>query len=102
MSFIKTMSIFRQILQMWETAFFERWLDFNPKYSGYAVGYGLETIIGPIEIKYSSPENAKGYTWFSIGFCFNCNVIQFRYLLSWKQLERFIRYLQFLIKRNPE
>jgi NTE family protein len=42
-----------------------------PKYSGYAVGYGLETIIGPIEIKYSwSPENTKGYTWFSIGFMF--------------------------------
>ncbi|TDE55047.1 patatin-like phospholipase family protein [Flavobacterium sp. GT3P67] len=42
-----------------------------PKYSGYAVGYGLETRIGPIEIKYSwSPENAKGYTWFSIGFMF--------------------------------
>lgn len=42
-----------------------------PKYSGYAVGYGLETRIGPIEIKHSwSPENAKGFTWFSIGFMF--------------------------------
>ncbi|MFV8269203.1 patatin-like phospholipase family protein [Flavobacterium sp. GT2N3] len=42
-----------------------------PKYSGYAVGYGLETVIGPIEIKYSwSPEQPKGYTWFSIGFMF--------------------------------
>ena len=42
-----------------------------PKYSGYAIGYGLETVIGPIEIKHSwSPENAKGYTWFSIGFLF--------------------------------
>jgi NTE family protein len=42
-----------------------------PKYSGYAVGYGLETIIGPIEIKHSwSPQNTKGYTWFSIGFLF--------------------------------
>ncbi|MEP7094618.1 MAG: patatin-like phospholipase family protein [Flavobacterium sp.] len=42
-----------------------------PKYSGYAVGYGLETIIGPIEIKYSwSPELPKGYTWFRIGFLF--------------------------------
>ncbi|WP_035669237.1 patatin-like phospholipase family protein [Flavobacterium sp. 83] len=42
-----------------------------PKYSGYAVGYGLETVIGPIEIKYSwSPENPKGYTWFSVGFLF--------------------------------
>nr|WP_235889601.1 patatin-like phospholipase family protein [Flavobacterium restrictum] len=42
-----------------------------PKYSGYAVGYGLETPIGPIEIKHSwSPENSKEYTWFSIGFMF--------------------------------
>ena len=42
-----------------------------PKYSGYALGYGLETIIGPIEVKYSwSPETSKSYTWFSIGFWF--------------------------------
>lgn len=42
-----------------------------PKYSGYAVGYGLETIIGPIEIKYSwSPELPKGFTWISVGFLF--------------------------------
>ena len=42
-----------------------------PKYSGYAVGYGLETVIGPVEIKYSwSPEQPKGFTWFSIGFLF--------------------------------
>lgn len=42
-----------------------------PKYSGYAIGYGLETIIGPLEVKYSwSPENSEGFTWFSIGFWF--------------------------------
>lgn len=42
-----------------------------PKYSGYAVGYGMETVIGPIEIKYSwSPETPEGYTWFSVGFIF--------------------------------
>jgi len=42
-----------------------------PKYSGYAIGYGMETVIGPIEIKHSwSPENSKGYTWFSVGFMF--------------------------------
>ena len=42
-----------------------------PKFSGYALGYGMETIIGPLEIKYTwSPENSKGYTWFSIGFWF--------------------------------
>jgi len=42
-----------------------------PKYTGYAVGYGLETIIGPIEIKHSwSSEMSKSFTWFSIGFIF--------------------------------
>ncbi|MBS7256243.1 patatin-like phospholipase family protein [Flavobacterium branchiicola] len=42
-----------------------------PSYTGYALGYGLETIIGPIEIKQSwSPEMSKSYTWFSIGFLF--------------------------------
>ena len=42
-----------------------------PTYSGYAVGYGLESRIGPIEIKYSwSPELSKGYTWFKIGYEF--------------------------------
>ncbi|MFB9077749.1 patatin-like phospholipase family protein [Flavobacterium procerum] len=42
-----------------------------PKYTGYALGYGLETIIGPIEIKQSwSPEMSKSFTWFSIGFLF--------------------------------
>jgi NTE family protein len=42
-----------------------------PKNSGYAIGYGLETILGPIEIKRSwSPETNSGYTWFSVGFPF--------------------------------
>jgi NTE family protein len=42
-----------------------------PRYSGYAIGYGLETIVGPIEIKHTwSPETNKGFTWFSIGFLF--------------------------------
>jgi NTE family protein len=42
-----------------------------PKYSGYALGYGLESIIGPLEVKYSwSPETSKGFIWFSIGFWF--------------------------------
>ncbi|MBF00642.1 patatin-like phospholipase family protein [Flavobacterium coralii] len=42
-----------------------------PQYSGYAVGYGMETIIGPIEIKHSwSPETNKHHTWFSVGFWF--------------------------------
>lgn len=42
-----------------------------PQFSGYAVGYGMETIIGPIEIKHSwSPETDKHYTWFSVGYRF--------------------------------
>ena len=42
-----------------------------PQYTGYAVGYGMETIIGPLEVKHSwSPETGKHYTWFSVGFWF--------------------------------
>ncbi|MES2486808.1 MAG: patatin, partial [Bacteroidota bacterium] len=42
-----------------------------PAYSGYAFGYGMETIIGPLELKHSwSPETGKHYTWFSVGFWF--------------------------------
>ncbi|MFP9113125.1 patatin-like phospholipase family protein [Flavobacterium sp. RHBU_3] len=42
-----------------------------PTYSGYAAGYALETIIGPLEIKHTwSPETHKHYTWFAIGFWF--------------------------------
>lgn len=46
------------------------WIS-KPNYSGYALGYGLETIVGPAEIKYTwSPELNKGYTLISIGFSF--------------------------------
>jgi NTE family protein len=46
------------------------WLA-KPKYTGYAIGYGLESVFGPIEVKYSwSPELTKGFTWFSVGFWF--------------------------------
>ena len=42
-----------------------------PKNTGYAIGYGLETLIGPVEIKHSwSPETGKRYTWFGVGFLF--------------------------------
>ncbi|MES2813170.1 MAG: patatin-like phospholipase family protein [Bacteroidota bacterium] len=48
----------------------KEWIT-NPNYSGYAVGYGLETLIGPIEIKHTwSPETHKNYTWFTVGFWF--------------------------------
>ncbi len=46
------------------------WID-KPAYSGYAVGYGYQSIIGPIQIKHSwSPETKNQYTWFSVGFWF--------------------------------
>lgn len=46
------------------------WFEMR-KRTGFAVGYGLETIIGPIEVKYTwSPERSSGYTWFSVGFWF--------------------------------
>lgn len=48
----------------------ENWFT-KPTYSGYAIGYGVESIIGPIEIKHSwSPETHKHFTWFSVGFWF--------------------------------
>jgi NTE family protein len=55
-----------------EDALFEKvdWID-RKKQSGYAVGYGLETIIGPIEFKYSwSPDNPRPFAWLSAGFWF--------------------------------
>lgn len=46
------------------------WLSM-PDYSGYALGYGLETIFGPVEVKYSySPEVRAGQWFFSLGFWF--------------------------------
>lgn len=46
------------------------WLS-KVDYTGYALGYGLETFIGPIEIKYSwSPETNKNYWFFNVGFWF--------------------------------
>lgn len=48
----------------------DTWLS-KPKYTGYSFGYGMETIIGPVEIKHSwSPETKDHYTWFSVGFWF--------------------------------
>ena len=46
------------------------WLS-KPQHTGYAIGYGLESVIGPIEIKYSwSPEIRSGFTYVSVGFWF--------------------------------
>jgi NTE family protein len=47
-----------------------KWIK-TPQYTGFAMGYGLETIVGPIELKTSySPETKKALVWFSLGFWF--------------------------------
>ncbi|MCF6350115.1 MAG: patatin-like phospholipase family protein [Flavobacteriaceae bacterium] len=39
--------------------------------TGYAVGYGIKSIIGPIELKYArTPDNNLDYWYFNIGFWF--------------------------------
>lgn len=43
----------------------------RPDYSGYAVGYGMETFMGPIEAKYTwSPEGGTHIWFVSVGFWF--------------------------------
>lgn len=52
---------------LFETA---HWIS-KIQHTGYAIGYGLETIVGPIEIKYAwSPELTKGYVMVNVGFWF--------------------------------
>lgn len=47
-----------------------KWISW-PDYSGYGIGYGLETFLGPVEAKYTySPEIKKGMWFFSLGFWF--------------------------------
>lgn len=44
---------------------------FEDTRSGYAVGYGINTIIGPIELKYSwTPDNNQSFWLFNLGFWF--------------------------------
>ena len=44
---------------------------FEDTASGYAVGYGLKSFIGPIEVKYSwTPDNKSDYWYFNVGFWF--------------------------------
>ncbi len=46
------------------------WIS-REKRTGYALGYGLETLLGPIEFKYSwSPEVKENFFWLSLGFWF--------------------------------
>ena len=42
-----------------------------PDYRGYAIGYGIDTFVGPIQAKYSySPEQKQSTLFFNIGFWF--------------------------------
>ncbi|WP_033959822.1 patatin-like phospholipase family protein [Psychroserpens jangbogonensis] len=55
-----------------DTAIFEsgEWFSL-PDYRGYAVGYGVETFLGPIQAKFSySPEQRQSIWFFNIGFWF--------------------------------
>lgn len=46
------------------------WIN-RPSFTGFAFGYGYESFIGPIEIKYSwSPETGNNNLWFNLGFVF--------------------------------
>lgn len=43
----------------------------SPDYSGYAIGYSVETFVGPIELKYTySPEIKESIWFFNLGFWF--------------------------------
>jgi NTE family protein len=43
----------------------------GPDYSGYGLGYGWESFLGPVQVIYSySPEVKKGNFFFSIGYWF--------------------------------
>ncbi len=46
------------------------WLS-SPEFTGYAIGYGLETILGPLQLKYTYSPEIKVNEWFiSLGFWF--------------------------------
>ncbi|RMB63256.1 patatin [Dokdonia sinensis] len=48
----------------------EDWLP-PPAFTGYAIGYGLESFLGPLEVKYSySPEIKSGEWFVSLGYRF--------------------------------
>ena len=55
-----------------ENGLFEtgNWLS-TPDFTGYALGYSLETFLGPLEGKYTySPETGNSYWFFNLGFWF--------------------------------
>jgi NTE family protein len=44
---------------------------FEDTKSGYAAGYGVNTIIGPVELHYSwNPDNDKDFWYINVGFWF--------------------------------
>ncbi|GGI56516.1 patatin [Winogradskyella haliclonae] len=48
----------------------DEWISV-PDYTGYALGYSIETFLGPIEAKYTiSPELKESYWFFNVGFWF--------------------------------
>lgn len=48
----------------------KNWLP-PPSFTGYALGYGIESFLGPLEIKYSYSPEVKSSEWFvSLGFWF--------------------------------
>ncbi|XHP73819.1 Outer membrane protein assembly factor BamA [Arenibacter antarcticus] len=43
----------------------------EPEFSGYGIGYGLESFIGPIQFYYTfSPEQKENHLFFSVGYWF--------------------------------
>ena len=54
-----------------KTVFFCAHIDTAPDCSGCAIGYSLETFLGPLEAKYTwSPENSESFWMFNLGFWF--------------------------------
>ncbi len=48
----------------------DEWIS-SPSYSGYALGYGFDSIVGPLQFKYTySPEQAQSLWFFSLGLWF--------------------------------
>jgi len=54
-----------------ENDLFNKGEIFKNTKSGYMVGYGIDTFLGPIEINYTwSPDHKEKYWYFSLGYWF--------------------------------
>nr|WP_298996577.1 patatin-like phospholipase family protein [uncultured Allomuricauda sp.] len=43
----------------------------EPSFTGYGIGYGLESFLGPVQVFYSfSPESSENHIFFSVGYWF--------------------------------